>query len=69
VTLASGEVLEGSLVIVTVPLGVLEAGGVELVPPLPDWKGEAVQRLGFGDLNKVVMQVSRAGRTRAGIWR
>ena len=41
-------------VIVTVPLGVLKAGAVRFVPPLPDWKRAAVDKLGFGDLNKVV---------------
>jgi lysine-specific histone demethylase 1 len=57
VTLASGEVLEAALVLVTVPLGVLQQGGVGFVPPLPDWKAAATKKLGFGDLNKVVMQV------------
>lgn len=57
VTLGSGEVLEASLVLVTVPLGVLQQGGVKFVPPLPDWKAAAAAKLGFGDLNKVVMQV------------
>lgn len=57
VQLASGEVLPASLVLVTVPLGVLQQGGVEFVPALPDWKAAAAKKLGFGDLNKVVMQV------------
>lgn len=62
VTLASGEVLEAALVLVTVPLGVLQQGGVGFEPPLPNWKAAATQKLGFGDLNKVVMQV-RVGTT------
>jgi hypothetical protein len=57
VTLASGEVLHAALVLVTVPLGVLQQGGVEFVPPLPPWKAAAVSAMGMGDLNKVVMQV------------
>jgi lysine-specific histone demethylase 1 len=61
VTLASGEVLHASLVLVTVPLGVLQQGGVDFVPPLPDWKAAAAKKLGFGDLNKVVMQVRACG--------
>ncbi|KAF8072835.1 LDL3 [Scenedesmus sp. PABB004] len=56
VTLASGEVLGGALVLVTVPLGVLKAGAVAFEPPLPEWKAAAVDRLGFGHLNKVVLQ-------------
>ncbi|MGB3484065.1 MAG: FAD-dependent oxidoreductase [Mycobacterium sp.] len=42
-------------VIVTVPLGVLKANTVTFDPPLPDSKREAVERLGFGLLNKVVL--------------
>lgn len=57
VKLASGEVLEASLVLVTVPLGLLQHGGVEFIPALPEWKVAAAKKLGFGDLNKVVMQV------------
>eukprot|EP00879_Flechtneria_rotunda_P008939 GHRR01009360.1.p2 GENE.GHRR01009360.1~~GHRR01009360.1.p2 ORF type:complete len:299 (+),score=152.28 GHRR01009360.1:1722-2618(+) len=59
VTTAQGEVLEASLVLVTVPLGVLKQGGVKFVPALPEWKQQAVQRMGFGNFNKVVLQVSR----------
>jgi len=32
---------------------------VEFVPPLPDWKLSAIQRLGFGNLNKVVLCFER----------
>lgn len=42
-------------VIVTVPLGVLKAGTIGFDPPLPDAKRRAVERLGFGLLNKVVL--------------
>ncbi|CAG5076808.1 Similar to Kdm1a: Lysine-specific histone demethylase 1A (Mus musculus) [Cotesia congregata] len=44
-------------VLVTLPLGVLKAStppsAVTFDPPLPDWKTQAIQRLGFGNLNKV----------------
>jgi hypothetical protein len=56
VTTAAGETLWGAAAIVTVPLGVLKAGTIAFSPPLPDWKAGAVARLGFGDLNKVVLQ-------------
>jgi hypothetical protein len=56
VTTASGMELEADLVVVTLPLGVLKAGDVKFSPPLPDWKAGAVERLGFGHLNKVVLQ-------------
>lgn len=42
-------------VIVTVPLGVLKAGTIAFDPPLPDAKRRAIERLGFGLLNKVVL--------------
>nr|XP_006824583.1 PREDICTED: lysine-specific histone demethylase 1A-like isoform X2 [Saccoglossus kowalevskii] len=48
-------------VLVTLPLGVLKQSppAVTFVPPLPDWKMAAVQRLGFGNLNKVVLCFER----------
>lgn len=42
-------------VIVTVPLGVLKADAIAFDPPLPQPKRDAVGRLGFGLLNKVVL--------------
>lgn len=53
---AAGESIWADAVVVTVPLGVLKAGGLAFDPPLPQWKQDAVQKLGFGDLNKVVLQ-------------
>ena len=40
-------------VVVTVPLGVLKAGAITFQPPLPEWKQQAINDLGFGLLNKV----------------
>ncbi|OAN34971.1 flavin monoamine oxidase family protein [Mycolicibacterium iranicum] len=51
---AQGNV-EGDRVIVTVPLGVLKAGTIVFDPPLPQAKVDAIQRLGFGVLDKVVL--------------
>ncbi len=48
-----GEEFEGAAVIVTVPLGCLKSGDITFTPALPSWKTEAVQKLGFGNLNKV----------------
>ncbi|HET6736901.1 FAD-dependent oxidoreductase, partial [Mycobacterium sp.] len=42
-------------VIVTVPLGVLKAGTIVFDPPLPETKRRAIERLGFGVLDKVVL--------------
>lgn len=43
-------------VLCTLPLGVLkqQPPAVQFVPPLPEWKTSAVQRMGFGNLNKVI---------------
>lgn len=49
----NGTVIEADKVVVTLPLGVLKAGSVEFDPPLPDWKQGAINRLGYGLLNKV----------------
>lgn len=64
----------GDVILCTLPLGVLkqitansgtnEAGKaanniVEFVPSLPDWKLSAIQRLGFGNLNKVALCFER----------
>lgn len=49
----AGRVHRCDAVVVSVPLGVLKAGGLRFEPELPAWKLEAVRRLGFGDLNKV----------------
>uniref|UniRef100_A0A669PPS1 Lysine-specific histone demethylase n=1 Tax=Phasianus colchicus TaxID=9054 RepID=A0A669PPS1_PHACC len=48
-------------VLCTLPLGVLkqQPPAVQFVPPLPEWKTSAVQRMGFGNLNKVVLCFDR----------
>lgn len=49
----TGDEFEGAAVIVTVPLGCLKAGDISFQPPLPAWKAAAIEKLGFGNLNKV----------------
>lgn len=53
-------------VLITLPLGVLKealrsngVNSIQFTPPLPDWKTAAIQRLGFGNLNKVVLCFDR----------
>ncbi len=48
-------VIEGTHVIVTLPLGVLAAGSVAFDPPLPAFKQSAIDRLGVGTYEKVVL--------------
>lgn len=47
------EQLQCDICVVTVPLGVLKKNCIQFAPPLPDWKSEAITKLGFGLLNKV----------------
>jgi hypothetical protein len=42
-------------VVVTVPLGVLKREKIQFEPPLSGRKKKAIKRLGFGNLNKVIM--------------
>lgn len=51
-----GEVtLEASAVVVTVSLGVLQAGGVEFAPALPSRTQTAIQAIGFGHADKILL--------------
>jgi polyamine oxidase len=49
---AANHTFEGRAAIVTVPLGVLKAGGITFDPPLPDGHAHALNALGFGALSK-----------------
>ncbi|XP_068143125.1 possible lysine-specific histone demethylase 1 [Drosophila tropicalis] len=60
---------KADLVVCTLTLGVLkvavaheesqQGNTVKFDPPLPDWKQQAIRRLGFGNLNKVVLCFDR----------
>lgn len=59
---------KGDAVLCTLPLGVLKnsvvpnpqtANVVQFIPPLPEWKVTSISRLGFGNLNKVVLCFDR----------
>ena len=54
---AGDEVFEGSQAIVTVPLGVLQAGAIEFRPSLPEPKRRAIDVLGMGHYEKVVQRL------------
>ncbi|KAK3300291.1 flavin-containing amine oxidoreductase-domain containing protein [Chaetomium fimeti] len=55
VTCEDGTTVEADFVVSTIPLGVLKHGNVKFEPPLPSWKSDAIDRLGFGVLNKVIL--------------
>lgn len=48
--------VQGAAVLVTVPLGVLKRRAINFVPKLPKWKEDCIDRLGFGNLNKVAVE-------------
>ncbi|KAL6531688.1 Lysine-specific histone demethylase 1 1 [Orobanche minor] len=52
---ASGQEYQSDMVLCTFPLGVLKKGTIEFVPELPQRKKDAIERLGFGLLNKVAI--------------
>lgn len=60
------QTLKADAVLCTLPLGVLKEcikgnglNCVQFSPSLPEWKSSAVQRMGFGNLNKVVLCFDR----------
>ncbi|EME44257.1 hypothetical protein DOTSEDRAFT_88470 [Dothistroma septosporum NZE10] len=55
VVCTDGEVIEADQVVLTAPLGVLKSGTIDFDPPLPRWKQGAIDRMGFGLLNKVIL--------------
>lgn len=54
--LFAGGMHHAGLAILTVPLGVLKNNTLRFHPPLPGWKIDAIETLGFGNMNKVVLQ-------------
>lgn len=58
----NGETFEADHVVLTTPLGVLKSGSVQFEPPLPSWKQDVIERMGFGLLNKVSILTRSAQR-------
>ncbi|CAJ2500943.1 Uu.00g037960.m01.CDS01 [Anthostomella pinea] len=55
-----GSTIEADYVVSTIPLGVLKHESVEFNPPLPSSKTDAIGRLGFGILNKIILVYDEA---------
>ncbi len=58
-------VLEADAIVCTIPLGVLSVpegkpGHVQFIPPLPERKKSAIERIGVGNYNKCVLTFPRA---------
>lgn len=60
-SITTTQTFKGDAVLITLPLGVLKShpSGVQFQPPLPEWKTAAIHRMGFGNLNKVVLCFDR----------
>ncbi|TVU47064.1 hypothetical protein EJB05_06644 [Eragrostis curvula] len=56
VSTSNGSEFAGDAVLITVPLGCLKAQTIKFFPSLPDWKLSSINRLGFGVLNKIVLE-------------
>ncbi|MCJ1407933.1 hypothetical protein MMC19_002004 [Ptychographa xylographoides] len=50
-----GETIEARHIVLTAPLGVLKSDTIAFRPQLPSWKRRAIEQLGFGVLNKVIL--------------
>jgi monoamine oxidase len=59
VHIKGGELLKASHVILSVPLGVLKAKTVVFEPPLSKVKQDAIDSIGFGTLEKVIMKFDK----------
>jgi lysine-specific histone demethylase 1 len=50
-----GEVIQADKVVFTASLGVLKKQAIQFEPELPEWKSGAIDRIGFGVMNKVIL--------------
>ena len=51
--------IQSKFVLVTVPLGCLKHKSIAFEPALPHWKQDAIDSMGFGDTDKIIMQFDR----------
>jgi polyamine oxidase len=56
----TGATFAADRVVITLPLGVLKAGGLRFRPALPPETAEAIDRLGMGVLDKAILTFARA---------
>ncbi|MCU1407746.1 MAG: oxidoreductase [Glaciihabitans sp.] len=66
---ATGESFNADRVIVTLPLGVLKTDGIVFDPELPTTHRDAIEALGMGNLEQVVLRFDKAfWQTEASLW-
>lgn len=51
----NGKVFEADRVVVSVPLGVLKKQTIKFAPALPQWKQQAIEKMGVGNVCKVLL--------------
>lgn len=55
VTVEDGRTFVADAAIITVPLGVLKSNCIKFEPKLPEWKESAINNLGVGIENKIIL--------------
>ena len=56
ISTSQGRKISAKYVIITIPLGCLKQQTITFKPPLPQWKLNAIEQLGFGDTDKIIIQ-------------
>ncbi|KAL0674529.1 hypothetical protein Bca4012_002510 [Brassica carinata] len=59
VTTEDGKTFVADAAVIAVPLGVLKSGTITFEPKLPDWKQEAINQLGVGIMNKIILHFEK----------
>ncbi|CAF1701086.1 BnaC03g23980D [Brassica napus] len=59
VTTEDGKTFVADAAVIAVPLGVLKSGTITFEPKLPDWKQEAINQLGVGNMNKIILHFEK----------
>lgn len=59
VSTSQGRLISAKQVIITIPLGCLKQKTITFRPSLPQWKLDAIDQLGFGNTNKIIIQFDR----------
>lgn len=60
ITTDNGNSFLADAVVITVPLAVLKAGKIHFEPSLPEWKVSAINDIGVGNENKIVLRFESA---------
>ncbi|XP_038683948.1 polyamine oxidase 2-like [Tripterygium wilfordii] len=59
VIVEDGQVFMADATIIAVPLGVLKSKSIKFEPKLPEWKEEAIDELGIGIENKIILHFEK----------